>query len=137
MTLSDPTLRDGSVTWLTFFTSTGTLICCALPIALVSLGFGAAVVSLTTALPFLIVLSQHKILVFGFSAAMLTLSGWLLYRPGRACPADPVLAAKCDAADRWNKRLLIASAIIWTIGFVAAYLSLPLLDVYERMFELS
>ncbi len=112
--------------WLTLFASTGTLICCALPILLVTLGLGATVAALTSALPFLIVMSQYKIWVFAFSGLMLAMSGWLLYRPGRSCPVDPQLAALCDRAHVWNRRIYWASVIIWSVGFFAAYLALPL-----------
>ena len=45
--------------WLILFASTSTLLCCALPILLVSLGLGAVVVSMASSLPFLVTLSQH------------------------------------------------------------------------------
>ncbi len=115
------------------FTSTTTLICCALPILLVSVGFGAVSAAMFSNLPFLVDLAHHKGWLFAGSGAMLALAGWALYRPGRTCPTDPELAAKCEAADRWNKRLLIASGIVWVVGFTAAYLSLPILDAYERL----
>lgn len=119
-------LKDGGVTWLSLFASTGTLICCALPIILVTLGLGATVAALTSAFPFLITLSQYKIWVFTFSGAMLGVSGWLLYRPGRSCPADPELGALCEKANVWNRRIYWSSVTIWVIGFFAAYLALPL-----------
>jgi hypothetical protein len=34
-------MKEGGVTWLTLFASTGILVCCALPIMLVTLGMGA------------------------------------------------------------------------------------------------
>lgn len=113
-------------TWLTLFASTGTLICCALPIIFVSLGFGATVAALTSSFPLLITLSLHKIWIFAFSGAMLVLSGWLLYRPGRACPTDPDLGQVCDATQTWNRRLYWSSLVIWCIGSFAAFLALPL-----------
>lgn len=113
-------------TWLSLFASTGTLVCCALPIVFVSLGFGAAVAALTSRFPFLITLSLHKNWIFAFSGAMLAVSGWLLYRPGRTCPSDPKLNRVCTAAQAWNRRLWQASVIIWCIGFFAAFLALPL-----------
>lgn len=119
-------LKDGGVTWLSLFASTGTLICCALPIILVTLGLGATVAALTSAFPFLITLSQHKIWVFTFSGAMLGVSGWLLYRPGRSCPTEPELGALCEKAIVWNRRIYWSSVTIWVIGFFAAYLALPL-----------
>lgn len=114
------------ITWLTLLASTGTLICCALPIILVTLGLGATVAALTSALPFLITLSQHKIWVFTFSGGMLGVSGWLLHRPGRTCPSDPEMAALCERAHVWNRRVYWVSVSLWVIGFFAAYLALPL-----------
>jgi len=127
--MSDATTRGTpalKTTWLTLFASTGTLICCALPIIFVSLGFGATVAALTSSFPLLITLSLHKAWVFAFSGAMLALSGWLMYRPGRACPADPELGRLCNTAQTWNRRLYGSSVVIWCIGFFAAFLALPL-----------
>lgn len=119
-------LKDSSVTIFTLFTTTGTLVCCAIPIIFVTLGLGATVAAMTSAFPFLIVLSQHKIWVFAFSGFMLALSGWLMYRPGRSCPTDPALGQACSTAHKWNKRIYWSSVAIWIIGFSAAYLLLPL-----------
>ena len=118
--------RQSGLTWLTLFATTGTLVCCALPIILVSLGFGAAVAALTSSLPFLITLSQHKAWVFGVSGLLLLVSAWLLYRSGRQCPTDPAQAALCVRAQRWNRRVHGLAVAIWSIGFFAAYLALPL-----------
>ena len=96
--------RESVTTWLSLMTTTGTLLCCALPVMLVSLGFGAAVAGLTSELPWLIELSRHKEWVFAFSAVMLALAGWLIRRPGRTCPADPVLAARCTRSYRRSTR---------------------------------
>lgn len=118
--------RKTGVSWLTLFTSTGTLVCCALPIILVSFGMGASVAAMTSAFPFLITLSQYKIWVFTVSAAMLILSLWLMARPGQSCPVDPELARICELSKRWNKRIVWGSVFIWCIGFFAAFLALPL-----------
>lgn len=124
---ADPSLlRQNSVTWLALFTSTGTLICCALPILFVMLGLGATVAAVTSTVPFLVTLALHKNWVFAGSGLMLAASGWLLYRPGRACPSDPELGRLCERADRWNRRIHGLSAAIWGIGFFAAYLALPI-----------
>jgi len=124
--MRDTTRTGTGTTWLALFASAGTLICCALPITLVTLGLGASVVAMTSAVPFLIVLSKHKVWVFVFSAAMLAVTAWILYRPDRACPADPELAARCERAQVWNQRVFWFATGIWCIGFFAAYLALPL-----------
>jgi len=117
--------RDAGISFFTLFASSGTLICCALPIILVTLGMGATVAALTSAFPFLIVLSQHKIWVFILSGLMLTLSAWFIYRPDQSCPVEPQQARICEISKTWNKRIYWFSVIIWSIGFFAAFIALP------------
>lgn len=113
--------------WLTILFSSGTLLCCALPILLVSVGLGAAVASLTAAFPPLVTLVAHKDWVFGVSAAaLLAAAGYSAFRPGQTCPAEPALARACQRARRLSTRLLRASLAIWVVGFVMAYLALPI-----------
>ena len=120
-----PRLETGT-TWAALFVSTGTLVCCALPIILVTIGMRTAVAALTSSIPFLITLSQHKVWVFAGSAVMLALSGWMMYRPGRACPVDPELGVLCDRTQVWNRRIYWTSTVLWGVGFLAAFLALPL-----------
>lgn len=121
-----PPRMETGATWVTLFASIGTLVCCALPIILVTFGMGATVAALTGSLPFLITLSQHKVWVFAGSAVMLALSAWMMYRPGHSCPVDPELGALCDRTQLWNHRIYWASIILWGVGFFAAFLALPL-----------
>jgi hypothetical protein len=126
MDTSTSMTASAGLSWLALVTSAGTLICCALPIVLVTLGLGATVAALTSSFPILVTLSMHKAWIFAISGALLLVAGWLMWRPGRACPTDPVLAARCARAMRWNRRILWLSSGIWVIGFFAAYLALPL-----------
>jgi len=111
--------------WLVLFASSTTLICCALPILLVSLGLGAVSASLFANLPILVTLAKYKAWMFSGSGAVLALAAWLLYRSGRACPTDPELAKLCETAHRWNMRLFWVAVGIWVVGFSTAYLALP------------
>jgi len=119
------TAYSQGLSWFTLFASSGTLICCALPIILVTLGLGATVASLSSALPFLIVVSKYKIWVFIFSGVMLAISGWVVYGSAQSCPTDPQQAKICNSAKIWNKRVYLVSVIIWSIGFIAAFVALP------------
>lgn len=110
----------------TLVLSAGTLVCCALPILLVSVGLGASVAALTSAAPWLVGLSAHKVWVFAVSGVAIAAGAFVLYRSGRRCPADPELAALCARADRWNRAVLKIAATVWIVGFAAAYLWLPL-----------
>ncbi len=113
-------------TWLLLFASSTTLICCALPILLVSLGLGAVSAALFANLPVLMSLAKYKAWMFGVIGGVLALTAWLLFRPGRACPADPALAEQCENIRRWNIRFYWTSVAVWLIGFGTAYLALPI-----------
>ncbi len=126
MTKSEVVLKQTGLSWLTLFASGGTLICCALPIILVTLGLGATVAAFTSSFPLLVTIAQHKAWVFAGSGALLLVSGWLMYRAGRACPADPELGRLCDQTQVWNRRIYWSSITLWGVGFFAAYLALPL-----------
>ena len=117
----DQSSKPKTWSWLLLFTTSGTLICCAIPITLVSLGMGATVASMAATAPWLVALSMHKGWVFGLSAGLIALSAWSVYRPGRACPIDPELAAACARADKWNRRFIWFSGVMWSIGFLAAF----------------
>lgn len=106
--------------------ASGTLLCCALPILLVSLGLGATVAAFLSAAPWLVALSHHKVWIFAASAGGLAAAGFFLFRPGRSCPADPRLARLCAVADRWNRSVFTVACALWLIGAFAAYLWLPL-----------
>ena len=117
---------DSVLSIATLLFSGGTLICCTLPLLLVSLGFGASVAYLTHTFPWLVALSRHKIWIFGIAGIYLALTGWMIYRPGRACPTDPELARLCQKADRLNRIVLWVAVAVYCIGFFMAYLWLPL-----------
>ncbi len=114
--------------WISFFslfTSMSTLICCALPALLVSIGMGAAMMGLVTTFPSLIWLSENKIIVFGASFLMLALSSFMQYRARfLPCPLDPGEAQACTNARLWSKRITLFSIIVWIVGFMFAILPL-------------
>lgn len=106
--------------------SSGTLVCCALPIILVSLGMGSVVVALNLQWPLLNSFVNHKIWIFLISGGLLLLSGWQLYTTRNLCPVDTKLAATCARIKKLSTKLFIGAACIWAIGFIAAYIALPI-----------
>ncbi len=64
------------------FTSTGTLLCCALPALLVTLGLGTVVAAAISTVPGLIKLSQHKGWVFLIAGSLIALNAFCI-RPRR------------------------------------------------------
>lgn len=111
---------------LVLFVASATLVCCVLPIVLVSLGFGVVAASLAYNIPGLIFLGTHKIWVLSLSALLLVFLAWIIWRPNQQCPADARLAAACQQAKRWNQRIFWLSVVIWCIGFFFSVLLLPL-----------
>ncbi|WP_430403285.1 hypothetical protein [Hyphomonas sp.] len=99
--------------FLSLFTSTGTLVCCALPALLVSLGAGAVMAGLIEAVPQITWLGRNKVLVFAIAGAMIALSGaWQWHARSLPCPIDPAAARACTRARR-------VSWIVWWISLAA------------------
>ena len=125
--MTDPHTRNAGLAFGALLASSTTLVCCVLPAVLVSLGAGAAVVSLVSAVPQLVSLSEHKALVFGMAAAFLAISGIALWRARKLpCPIDPALAQSCMRLRRISGTLYAASGAIFLVGFVFAFV-LPML----------
>lgn len=123
----DALRKNTLVSFFSLFTSMGTLLCCALPALLVSLGMGAAMVGLVTTFPGLVTLSEYKGWVFVISFGMLALSSYFQYQARfLPCPIDPVQAKACTSARAWSKWITIFSIIVWFIGASVAF-GLPFL----------
>jgi hypothetical protein len=120
--------RDAFAPTLSLFASTSTLICCALPALLVTLGLGASLAGLVSAAPWLVALSAHKVWLFAGSGGMLLLA-FAAHRQGRfrPCPADPVRARACERLRRFSAGVLGLSALLWGVGFFFAFLAADLL----------
>ena len=120
--------RDSLGPALALFGSAGTLLCCALPALLVSLGMGAAVAGLVTAVPQITWLSDHKRWVFGVSGALIVASGYMQWRGRNApCPADPQLAAACRRLRAVSWVILGIAGATWMVGFFFAFLAVRLI----------
>ncbi|WP_372836455.1 hypothetical protein [Pontibacterium sp.] len=93
--------------------------CCALPIALVTLGMGGVVASLVSTLPWLAWLSQYKAITFSITALVLAYSWWRLHRTGQ-----------CDLTSarllKWQRRILAANSLIFIVSVFTAYALLPI-----------
>ncbi len=110
--------------FLTLFTSLATLICCALPALLVSLGLGATLVSVLGTFPQLIWLSEHKSFVFGTAGSLLLIS-YLAQRfaEDRTCPVDPTLALACKRTRRVSTFIFVFSVVVYGVGAFFAFVA--------------
>ena len=66
------------MTFFSLFGSLSTLLCCALPVTLVSLGMGATFASLTSSIPGILWLVGHKDILFVLTGVMLIVSYFLM-----------------------------------------------------------
>jgi hypothetical protein len=118
----DAHVRNVGVAFGTLLASGATLVCCVLPALLVALGAGATMVSLVTAVPQLVWLSERKSLVFGAAGVLLLVSGLLIWRARRLpCPADPAAARACTRLRRGSATLFGAALVAYLVGALFAF----------------
>ncbi|MDP2205864.1 MAG: hypothetical protein Q8K65_06100 [Alphaproteobacteria bacterium] len=109
---------------LSLLTSLGTLVCCALPALLVTLGAGATLAGLVSAAPQLVWLSAHKNAVFTVAGALLAIAGAVQWRNRHApCPADPTQARACMFLRRAGWWLWSLSLALYLTGFFFAFIA--------------
>ena len=81
---------------VSLFASSSTLICCAIPALLVSLGAGATLASLVAVFPKIVWISEHKEVIFALSSGLMIIGGILQWRNRNApCPIDPKQRDAC------------------------------------------
>ena len=121
----DPKLvKTKHLSLLTLFTSGGTLICCALPALLVSLGAGAVMASAVSSVPQIVWFSEHKLGVFIFAGVMLSISGLLQWQArSLPCPSDKELAELCNKTRVNSLRIYIFSVSVFLIGGFMAFVA--------------
>ena len=125
--MSDPDtmgVKQTLLPMLSLFTSLGTLMCCALPALLVTIGMGASLAGLVSAAPWITALSAYKTIVFAVSGIMLALAAFMQWRARNApCPIDPAKARACAILRKFSLSVIIFSVIIYLVGFFFAFLA--------------
>lgn len=110
--------------FLTLFTSLTTLLCCALPVLLVSLGLGAVMAGLASSVPGLIWVSENKTGVFIFAGLMILGNGiWMWMNRNAPCPIDPKLREACMSGRKISKAIYFISVVIFSVGVFFAYIA--------------
>lgn len=128
MRRSDLFVREAAAPALALFASAGTLLCCALPALLITLGAGAVMAGLAANVPGLVFLTAHKGWVFG--VAGVALGGAALARflsRNAPCPADPALAAACGRMRKAGGVILYVAVAAYLVGGFFAFFAADLL----------
>jgi len=112
---------------LSLFTSIGTLLCCALPALLVTLGMGAALAGFISIAPWVTIISEYKIVVFLIAGTLLVLSSYFLWINRNApCPVDEKQARSCMLLRKFSFYTVTISIVIYIIGFFFAFIATAL-----------
>lgn len=114
------------ISFFSLFGSMSTLLCCALPVTLVSLGLGASFASLTSSFPQIIWLTSHKDIIFVFTAIMLITSYLMMkYSKKQACPIDIDQREACTSSKEVSNKIFWFTVVIYLVGLIFSYV-LPL-----------
>lgn len=124
-------MREKLIAFLSLFTSTGTLLCCALPATLAAVAGGAAVGTLITAFPWLIPLSRHKGWLFVIAGTLIAANGALTFRPQGKLACAVTGGKGCEAAGGFSRAMFWIAAGIYGTGFFFAYLLAPILRLLD------
>ncbi|CAN1534438.1 hypothetical protein MCEREM21_01557 [Burkholderiaceae bacterium] len=102
---------------ISLFASSSTLICCAIPALLVSLGAGATLASLVAVFPKIVWISEHKEAIFMVSTALMCIGGVLQWRNRNApCPIDAKQRDACLKTRKISQRIYWISLGLLIIG---------------------
>lgn len=117
-------MKQKIIDLLTLLSSASTLVCCAIPALLVSLGLGATLAGVVSAFPQLVWLSEHKLLVFVVGGLFIMIGGiWQHIQKNAPCPIDVKEKEACTRTRQNSYRLYNVSLIFYLIGFFFAFIA--------------
>ena len=115
-------LSRGVATSFSLVAGLSTLTCCALPALFISLGLGASLASLVSSMPWLIVLSENKTIVFSVALFSLITAAWLQWQArNQACPAGGFQAKYCSIFRQFSWAVIGLSALAILVGAYFAF----------------
>lgn len=121
-------MKQKVIDFLTLFTSVSTLICCAIPALLVTLGLGASLAGFISTFPQLILFSKYKVIIFSLGFIFLSGGGVLQkINQNAPCPLDPHLRQACLKTRKNSLVMYFISVGLYFIGFFFAFIA-PLLN---------
>ena len=121
-------IKESLLPFFGLFTSVSTILCCALPIILVTLGIGAVFANLTASFPFITWLAERSLYLFTIATNLLLIGGYFIFIKPQTCPADKKLAEICNKTKKFNKIVWWMSVIILAISFFFKYILILLIS---------
>ncbi len=121
-------IRETAAPALALFASVSTLLCCALPAFLITIGAGAVMAGLATNVPGLVWLTAHKGPLFIGAGVLLAAAVIIKWATRNApCPIDPAQAKACNAMRRTGTVILAFAIIAYVVGGFFAFFAAELL----------
>lgn len=102
--------------FLSLFGSLSTLLCCAIPILLVTLGMGASLAGVISVFPQITVLSENKNIVFLIAGGLLFTAWIARYLAPKPCEGDA-----CSISRDIGFKILVGSSIMFLVGLITVY----------------
>ncbi len=122
------TIRETLAPTLALFASLSTLVCCALPALLITIGAGAVMAGLVSSVPGLVWLTEHKATLFMISGGLLALATVVKWKTRNApCPVDPKQAKACARSRRIGTIVLSVAGVAYLVGGFFAFFAADLL----------
>lgn len=119
--------------FFSLFTSTGTLLCCALPALIATIAGGTAVGSLLTVFPWLVPLSVHKTYIFLIAGTFIIISGFMIFNSKNTNQCSTNGFENCQTAKTFSKWMFLFSCAIYFVGVFFAYMIVLTLKFYENL----
>lgn len=117
-----------ALSYFTLFSSTSTLLCCALPALLVTIGAGGVMASIYSNVPGYTIFAENKNPLFIIVAALLVINGLILWFNRNApCPLDAKKAEICMKSRKISRTIYYLSLGIYCVGFFFSYLAVLLI----------
>ena len=111
-----------ALSFLSLFGSLSTLLCCALPVTLVSIGMGATFASLTASFPQIIWLTERKEALFIITGVLLVVSFVMMKKSENlSCPTDIDQREACQTSKNFSKKVYWGTVVIYVIGLSFSY----------------
>ena len=116
-------VQSPMVNFFALLSSSSTLLCCALPAILVSMGAGAVFANIISVVPALTVVSQFKIEMTIATLIILIAVGVLHLKTAKMpCPADPTLGRACLKSRRRSRIVYYLSCMVFVTASIFTFI---------------
>ena len=116
-------VQSPMVNFFALLSSSSTLLCCALPAILVSMGAGAVFANIISVFPALTVISRFKVEITVMTFIILVAVGVLHSKTAKMpCPVDPSLGRACLKSRKRSRIVYYLSCIVFTTASIFTFI---------------